>query len=300
MNRIDLNLLLALKALIDEESVSRAAHSLDLSPSAMSRTLARVQDAIGDKVLVRAGKGMVATETARRLKAPLDRILQDVELLLGAQHRSIDAQRVFNISANDGFIDSFAVPIIAQAHEAWPHARLRFLPKHEKTVARLRSGEVDIEIGVIGETGPEIMIRKLFDDRMVGVLRKGHRLARRRMTLDAYLSVPHISVSRKGRFHGPIDDALGEQGRERNVIAVVPNFKSGIELAQRSDWIVQVPEKHTAEARRDVVTFELPVATPGLAISIMWHPRFDRDAVHAGLRDLIVKVCRQIVDAGNG
>ncbi|MBZ5789533.1 LysR family transcriptional regulator [Burkholderia contaminans] len=300
MDRIDLNLLLALKALIDEESVSRAARSLDLSPSAMSRTLARVQDAIGDKVLVRAGKGMVATETARRLKAPLDRILQDVELLLGAQHRSIDAQRVFNISANDGFIDSFAVPIIAQAHDAWPHARLRFLPKHEKTVARLRSGEVDIEIGVIGETGPEIMIRKLFDDQMVGVLRKGHRLARRRMTLDAYLSVPHISVSRKGRFHGPIDDALGEQGRERNVIAVVPNFKSGIELAQRSDWIVQVPEKHTAQARRDVVTFELPVATPGLPISIMWHPRFDRDAVHAGLRDLIVSVCRQVVDAGNG
>ncbi|NHV26634.1 LysR family transcriptional regulator [Burkholderia sp. D-99] len=300
MDRIDLNLLLALKALIDEESVSRAARSLDLSPSAMSRTLARVQDAIGDKVLVRAGKGMVATETARRLKVPLDRILQDVELLLGAQHRSIDAQRVFNISANDGFIDSFAVPIIAQAHDAWPHARLRFLPKHEKTVARLRSGEVDIEIGVIGETGPEIMIRKLFDDQMVGVLRKGHRLARRRMTLDAYLSVPHISVSRKGRFHGPIDDALGEQGRERNVIAVVPNFKSGIELAQRSDWIVQVPEKHTAQARRDVVTFELPVATPGLPISIMWHPRFDRDAVHAGLRDLIVSVCRQVVDAGNG
>lgn len=300
MTRIDLNLLLALKALIDEESVSRAAHSLDLSPSAMSRTLARVQDAIGDKVLVRAGKGMVATETARRLKAPLDRILQDVELLLGAQYRSIDAQRVFNISANDGFIDSFAVPIIAQAHDAWPHARLRFLPKHEKTVARLRSGEVDIEIGVIGETGPEIMIRKLFDDRMVGVLRKGHRLARRRMTLDAYLSVPHISVSRKGRFHGPIDDALGEQGRERNVIAVVPNFKSGIELAQRSDWIVQVPEKHTVQARRDVVTFELPVATPGLPISIMWHPRFDRDALHAGLRDLIVSVCRHIVGAGNG
>ncbi|MCQ4437542.1 LysR family transcriptional regulator, partial [Clostridioides difficile] len=82
MNRIDLNLLLALKALIDEESVSGAARSLDLSPSAMSRTLARVQDAIGDKVLVRAGKGMVATETARRLKEPLDRILQDVELLL--------------------------------------------------------------------------------------------------------------------------------------------------------------------------------------------------------------------------
>ncbi|MCA8275657.1 LysR family transcriptional regulator [Burkholderia sp. AU30280] len=300
MNRIDLNLLLALKALIDEESVSGAARSLDLSPSAMSRTLARVQDAIGDKVLVRAGKGMVATETARRLKEPLDRILQDVELLLGAQHRSIDAQRVFNISANDGFIDSFAVPIIAQACEAWPHARLRFLPKHEKTVARLRSGEVDIEIGVVGETGPEIMIRKLFDDRMVGVLRKGHRLARRRMTLDAYLSVPHISVSRKGRFHGPIDDALSEQGRERNVIAVVPSFKSGIELAQRSDWIAHVPEKHTAEARRDVVTFDLPVATPALAISIMWHPRFERDAVHAGLRDLIVNVCRQIVGATKG
>jgi len=216
---------------------------------------------------------------------------------LGAQQKAIATARVVNISANDGFIDSFAVHIIAEAHKAWPHVKIRFSPKHEKAVALLRGGDLDFEIGVVGNTGPEIMLRKLFDDRMVGVCRKGHRLARGKVTLDAYLAVPHISVSRKGRFHGSIDDALRAQGRARNVIAVVPNFSSGIELAQRSDWIAHVPEKHTVQARRDVVTFHLPVVTPDLAISIMWHPRFEHDPVHAGLRELIVHVCRQITEA---
>ncbi|WP_176057067.1 LysR family transcriptional regulator [Paraburkholderia sp. BCC1876] len=294
---MDLNLLLALKALIEEESVSRAAIKLNLSPSAMSRSLARVQDAFGDKVLVRAGKRMVVTETARHLKDPLDRILHDVGLLLGRQQKAIATERVVNISANDGFIDSFAVHLIAEAHEVWPLVKIRFSPKHEKTPEYLRSGDLDFEIGVVGNTGPEILIRKLFDDRMVGVCRKGHRLARRKITLDTYLAFPHISVSRKGRFHGPIDDALRVQGLTRNVIAVVPSFSSGIELAQRSDWIAHVPEKHTVQSRRDVVTFKLPIVTPALAISIMWHPRFEHDPIHTGLRDMIVKVCRRITGA---
>jgi DNA-binding transcriptional LysR family regulator len=147
-------------------------------------------------------------------------------------------------------------------------------------------------MGVLGSTGPEVVIRKLFDDRMVGVCRKGHPLSKHKITLESYLAYPHISVSRRGFFHGPIDDALEARGRKRNVISVVPNFSSGLELARTSDWIAHVPEKHTVQSRKRLMTFTLPIATPPLAISVMWHPRSDRDPLHKSLRELIVEVCR--------
>jgi DNA-binding transcriptional LysR family regulator len=290
---IDLNLLSALRALIDEKSVSRAARKLNLSPSAMSRTLGRIQSTFGDKVLVRAGRAMVVTATAQSLREPLETILTGVESLLNQQIQAKVGTRVFNISANDGFIDSFATPIIAEAYRKWPEVRIRFSPKHEKDAASLRNGDIDLEMGVLGVSGPEIIMRKLFDDRMVGVCRKGHPLSKRKMTLNSYLAFPHVSVSRKGRFYGPIDDALRARGLQRNVIAVVPNFSSGLELIKTSDWIVQVPEKHTLHSRQGLVTFNLPVVTPPLAISLMWHPRMDSDPLHKHLRELVYSACRE-------
>jgi len=291
MSQLDLNLLSALKALIDEESVARAAEKLNLSPSAMSRTLGRVQDAFGDKILVRAGRRMVLTERARTLREPLGRILSELDLLVHGPLATPTTNRVLSVRANDGFIDSFAASIILEAGKAWPHLRLRFSPKYQKDVAALRTGEVDLEIGVLGGTGPEILLRKLFDDRMVGVVRKGHPLARGRITVDSYIAHPHISVSRKGLFNGPIDDELGRRGLTRSVIAVVPNIHSALELARTSDWIAHVPERHTLRSRKNFFTFELPIPTPPLVISMMWHPRLDADDLHSRLRDLIIRSC---------
>jgi len=292
MNQVDLNLLSALKALIDEESVTLAAQKLHLSPSAMSRTLGRVQDAFGDKVLVRAGRRMVLTAKAESLREPLDHLLRDVDALIHGSLQTADTERIFNITTNDGFINSFAALIILEANKQWPHLKIRFSPKHEKDVAALRSGDIDLEIGVLGGTGPEVIVKKLFDDRMVGIFRKGHPLSKRRITVDAYTSFPHISVSRKGLFHGPIDDELRRRGSSRSVIAVVPNINSALELVKASDWIAHVPEKHTVQSRKSLVTFKLPIPTPPLAISMMWHPRLDRDALHTSLRNLISRVCR--------
>jgi DNA-binding transcriptional LysR family regulator len=293
MNQFDLNLLTALKVLVEEESVEKAARKLHLSPSAMSRTLGRIRAVFGDEILVRAGKRMVATTKAKSLQDSLGRILLDIDALAGAASERGILDRTISISANDGFIDSFAVAIIAEFFQAWPHVKLRFSPKHEKDVTALRDGNIDLEIGVLGGTGPEIVRRKLFEDRMVGVCRLDHPLSQGRITLDRYLSFPHISVSRKGLFHGPVDDVLAEQGRARNVISVVPNIHSSLELAGSSDWIALVPEKHTIRPRKDLFTFRLPVVTPLLTISMMWHPRLDGDLVHQHLRDLIVRACRR-------
>lgn len=293
MSHIDLNLLAALKALIDEQSVARAARRLHLSPSAMSRTLGRVQRAFGDDVLVRAGKSMVVTVKARALKGSLDQVLRDIDALVRGPLEGNATERVMSISANDGFIDTFAAPIVAAAYEQWPHIKIRFVAKNSKTVELLREGEVDLEIGVIGNTGPEIVVTKLFDDRMVAVVRKAHPLCKGDRNLQAYLSFPHISVSRKGLFHGPIDEALIQRGLARNVIAVVPHFSSALELARHSDWIAHVPERHTAQSRKGMTTFKIPIATPPLIIRMMWHPRLDQDRHHKNLRELIMRICRR-------
>jgi DNA-binding transcriptional LysR family regulator len=223
----------------------------------------------------------------------LDQLLRDIDGLVRGPLGAKEAERVMSISANDGFIDTFAAPIVAAAYRTWPQIKIRFAAKHAKAVESLRDGDVDIEIGVLGNSGPEIVMTKLFDDRMIAVVRKGHPLSKGAVTMGAYLAFPHISVSRKGLFHGPIDGALSQRGLTRNVIAVVPNFSSALELARHSDWIAHVPERHTVQSRKGSATFKIPIATPGLAISMMWHPRLDGDHQHKSLRKLIVRVCRQ-------
>ena len=179
MPEVDLNLLIALDALLADGSVAGAARRLGLSASAMSRTLARLRAATGDALLVRAGRGLVPTPRAAELRERARDLAQEARALLqpGGAELDISAlKRAFTIRANEGFVEVFAGRIVAAATAAAPGVRLRFAPKPDKNVQPLREGTVDLEIGVLGETGPELRVQALFRDHFVGVVRKGHPL----------------------------------------------------------------------------------------------------------------------------
>ena len=157
MANLDLNLLTALDALLAEGTVVGAARRLGLSASAMSRTLARLRAATGDPLLVRAGRGMVTTPRASELRDRVRDLAQDARAVLRPVDTSFnlaELQRTFTIRSNDGFVEVFAAQLVAAVTAAAPLVRLRFAPKPDKDVRALREGLVDLEIGVLGKSGP--------------------------------------------------------------------------------------------------------------------------------------------------
>ncbi|TGT42353.1 LysR family transcriptional regulator [Mesorhizobium sp. M8A.F.Ca.ET.165.01.1.1] len=293
MTSPDLNLLFALDVLLAEGSVAHAAHRLRLSPSAMSRTLARLREATGDPLLVRAGRGLVATPRAEELRRQVGRVVQDAEVLLRPTElldpRSLD--RIFTMRTNESFVEEFGPRLVARIEADAPGVRLRFAPKSDKDAMSLREAAIDLEIGVVGETGPEVRIQALFRDRFIGAVRADHPLAEGKVTPELYAAGRHISVSRRGREKGPIDEALGMIGLQRRVVCMVSGFSAALAMARASDLIASVPERHTAGARAGMHSFALPVATMDVTISMLWHPRLDADPAQRWLRDCVREVC---------
>jgi DNA-binding transcriptional LysR family regulator len=294
MSRPDFNLLLTLDAVLSEGSVARAARRLHLSPSAMSRALARLRETTGDPLLVRAGRGLVPTPRAAELRDRVAQLVPDVEAVLRPSIAP-DLKRVtriFTLRTSEGFVENFGPELLRRAAVEAPGIRLSFVQKPDKESAPLRDGTVDLETGVVaGTTGPEVRARALFVDRFVGVVRMGHPLTRGEITVVGYAAGQHISVSRRGLAKGIIDDALKRVNLERDIVTSVGGFATALALARASDLIATVPERHTGSLRDGMHTFTLPMSTPGITVSMMWHPRLHADPVHRWLRELMVEIC---------
>jgi len=298
MSAPDLNLLIALDALLAEVSVAGAARRLGLSASAMSRTLSRLRAVTGDPLLVRAGRSMVLTPRAEAMREGAQRTLFEALALLRPSPAGVDLStldRTFVLRTNDGFIEAFGPTLIVAAAKCAPHVRLRFVARAEKSAKALREGQVDLEIGVLGEMGPEIRIQALFRDRFVGVVRPGHPLsALSGVGVSDYLAHAHVVASRRGRTAGPVDEALAELGLERNIAAVVPGFPAALAVAQASDLVGLIPASFLIhQPAAAYCMFELPVKVRGITLSQMWHPRAEADPAHRWLRQFVLEVCRQ-------
>lgn len=296
MDGLDLNLLVTLDVLLDEGSVVGAAKRLQLSPSAMSRSLARLREATGDPLLVRAGRGLVPTPRALELRGHVRQVVIDAESVLRPalklDLRSL--QRMFAIRSTEGFAETFGASLVARAAAEAPGVRLSFLAKPDKDSTPLRDGTVDLETGVIsGTMGPEIRAIGLFRDRFVGVVRRTHPLAKGRMTAQRYVSARHVLIERRGLRAAMVDDALERMGLARNVVATVGGFGPAIALARASDMVATVPEKHTAGLCDGLHRFKLPVPVADFTISLFWHPRLDADPAHRWLRALVADTCKK-------
>ncbi len=294
MSRPDFNLLLTLDAVLAEGSVTRAARRLRLSPSAMSRALARLRETTGDPLLVRAGRGLVPTPRATELRDRVAQLVPEVEAVLRPSIAP-DLKRVartFTLRTSEGFVENFGPELLRRAAMEAPGIRLSFVPKRDKDSAPLRDGTVDLETGVVaGTTGPEVRARALFVDRFVGVVRTGHPLTDGEITAARYAAGQHISVSRRGLAKGIIDEAMEPLNLERDIVTSVGGFATALALARASDLIATVPERHTGTLRDGMRTFTLPMSTPEITVSMMWHPRLHADPVHRWLRDLMVEIC---------
>ncbi|MBI5922366.1 MAG: LysR family transcriptional regulator [Betaproteobacteria bacterium] len=294
MSTPDFNLLVTLDVLLAEGSVARAARRLRLSPSAMSRALARLRETTGDPLLVRAGRGLVPTPRAIELRERVSQLVQDGKAVLRPADKLDLKQlvRTFTLRTSDGFVENFGPDLIARVGKAASGVRLCFVQKPDKDSMSLRDGIVDLETGVVGNAAaPELRVQALFRDRFIGVVRKGHPLSRGKITPSRYAAGKHIYFSRRGLDKGPIDAALGSLGLEREIVTIVGGFPAALALARASDLIASVPERHTGNLRAGMYSFPLPVPMPEFTVSLLWHPRLHADPAHRWLRNLVLDIC---------
>ncbi|MFI3487794.1 LysR family transcriptional regulator, partial [Klebsiella pneumoniae] len=215
----DLNLLLALDVLIDECSVAAAARRMNLSAPAMSRTLGRVRTALGDPVLVRAGRGLAPTPRALQLREQVRDVIEQAHRVFNAG-REVDMrvlERTFSVRANDVFVGGFGGRLRELFRQQAPRAVLRFVPEGDTDDDAMAQGRIDLYISTAGKHAPDTKVQNLFSTSFMGAAREDHPLFDEEISAERFAACDHIAVSRRGLPRGPIDDDLAALGLQRRV-----------------------------------------------------------------------------------
>ncbi|WP_204049779.1 LysR family transcriptional regulator [Microbispora siamensis] len=302
-SRLDLNLLVALDVLLDEESVSGAAYRLHLSGPAMSRTLARIRRALGDPVLVRSGRTMAPTPYALAIRPEVREIVERAGALFRTRpdFEPGRLERSFSLLTDDTLVAVLGPLLLDRVRRAAPGVSLRFLPEGRDDHRALRDGLADLAIGVVGEQTSDTRAEPLLTDDNVGVVRRGHPLLDGEITPERYAAADHVTASRRGLPHGPIDEALASLGLTRRVVASVPTFSVALLMAAHTDLVARCGRSlHAPLAQRlDLAVFDIPLDLPRLPVTQTWHARHDADPAHRWLRREIGHVARALTANGD-
>lgn len=290
---LDLNLLVALEALLKTQSVSRAAETVNLSQPAMSRALERLRHVLKDPVLVRAGRGMRLTPRGEALQGPVDEAMSRIRAIMGPQGFDPEScERVFDIVTADYISYLFLPRLLQSMIKQAPKVSLNVLSQAESSLAGISSGDLDLAIGVIG-TGADFennYSQSLFEDRVVCIMRKGHPLSRSPLTLSGFTSARHAFLSISGRGGGSVDEKLKALGLSRHIALRLPHFLAIHTMVAQTDLIATVPLRLAlglAHDSLDIVDLPEEVQIDRFTISQIWHERFHRDPAHVWLRGVI-------------
>jgi len=311
---IDLNLIVAFDALARERNVTRTAQRLGVTQSAMSHSLRRLRELLGDPVLVRGRGGMMLTPRAESLVVPLRSGLVTLGRALAQPSRfePQTARRAFCLASPDLF-DVLAIPpLLARIRSEAPGVDIRVVPIDERLlVDQLETGEVDVAVVAQQEepaaepppSASGLLRRTLFRDRYTCLLRADHpALARRRgrratpaaLSLATYAALSHALVSPRGGGPGLVDRALAQHGLSRRVALRLPHFYSALAIVAKSDLILTAPSAlaRLVPADLEIVALPPPLRLPRHSINLIWHERFSKDRGHGWLRDLVSEVAR--------
>ena len=285
--KLDLNLLVALRALLAERHVTRAASRMGLTQPAMSHALARLRVVLGDPLLVRKRAGMTLTPRAQELAEPLERVLADVSKLLAPPERFDPARstRTFRIASSD-YVELVLMPaVLARLWREAPNVRVQL-----RTLGARGADEIDDE---------GIVMQKLITERFVCVVREDHPTVGKRLTLERLLALPHALISPHGDEQGGIvDTALAKLGKHRTIAVEVPHFLVAPFLVERTDVVLTLAERVARALGPSVRLRVLPpppeLRLPGFDISLVWHERHRADPAHAWFRSTIAAVAKKL------
>lgn len=301
LEQVDFNLLLDLDALLRTGSVAGAASRLHLSAPAMSRRLARLREAFGDPLFVPAGRGLAPTARALALAPGVQAAIDQVRAVLMPETVDFSTlDRMFSVRANDGFAGVWATRLAAALQLDAPGVALQFVPRASRDAEGLRSGAIDLELGLPKTREPDIHTEALFAAHFVGVVRSGHPLCAGLpdgAAVDAvrFAACQHVAASPGRRSCAPVDEALRGLGLERRITLVAPGFQAALMMALASDLVAVMPAPFVrwSAAHLPLRQFALPVAVPPVEVAQSWHMRHHADPVHRWLRGHVRALCAQ-------
>ncbi len=295
LRSIDLNLLVIFDSLMAERHVTRAANRIGMSQSAMSNALARLRQVFEDELFIRAAAGMEPTPRALELGDQVSRILRQAERMMSTDvgFDARQTRRQFTARMSD-LIGYLALPrLTAYLAEAAPNISLNVVHlSPDATLRALESDELDFALSMALGQPSGIQSEPLFDDEMCCLMRVGHPLARRPMTLDAFLGARHLKVSMSATDSRFVDNVLAKQGMQRTIALNVPHWLLVPPVLARSDMLAVVSRKLAgAFADRQLLTRPLPFESDGFAWRMYWHRRYAQSAAHQWMRQAVATSC---------
>ena len=298
---LDLNLLVVLHAVLEERSATRAGKRLNVTQSAVSNALARLRTMLGDPLVVREGRGLVATPRAVELAPVLAKAIAELESAIdrGAAFVPGESTRTFTMGAADNH-QAREVPLVAQAFaQMLPRAKLRIVSADFLAASGgLASGEVDIAFVPSLLLGPHDLGTPIFEERATMVVRRDHPKVRGRLTPKLFNALPHIDVQvalgKTGTGHRLAEQHWREAGLIRNVAISVPSFTTAAMVAAKTDCIAGLPSR-VAEVLCKILPLKIAKTTfplPSMVMSITWHARTDADPGARYFRKLVIDAIR--------
>ncbi|MEO0322251.1 MAG: LysR family transcriptional regulator [Myxococcota bacterium] len=293
---VDLNLLVALEALLEEASVTRAAERLGKSVPGTSHALGRLRDTLGDPLLVRAGRSMVRTARAEALRPALRDTLARIEGLL-APAEAVDPAtltRTFTLHVTDHVLLVLGARLEERLGADAPHVSLAFGVVRTESPEALRAGRLDAAIGVFPRSFPELRRRLLFRDRLVCAVREGHPEVGATLDLPTYARLSHVRIAPRERPGGIVDTLMAAAGYRRRVARSVPYFHAALHLAATTDHVVTASKRmlEVLAPTLGLRILEPPLPFAPYPLALLWHPRRSDDPAHRWLRDTLAEVAR--------
>lgn len=292
--RVDLNLLVALHALLVECSVTKAARRLGTTQSALSHTLRRLREQFADSLLVNTTTGMVPTALAASLLEPLQQALLGVVRTLQVQP-DFDPQtsdRSFVLACADYGSVVLLPKLMARLQQQAPRICVNVRPAHEGSGAELVAGKLDLLLGALPPEAPEVVGRRLFEETFVCLVRREHPLVGTSLTLQQYVALPHLLISPMGTGVTWVDPVLEQLGYKRNIAMRVPHYLVAPQVVASTDLILTVAARVARLFAQSLPLREVtpPIAIPGFSVSAFWHPRSSQDPGHRWFREQLFAV----------
>lgn len=292
LSKLDLNNLVALDALLETQSVTGAAGAMHVTQSAMSHTLKRLRQTLGDPLLVRSGHKMLATPVAQALRLPLRTALLQLQQTFTSpgEFDPVTTERTFSLATSD-YVSLTLMPTFCQRfRERAPRANLVVMSGARTDVETLAAGSVDVVLAPMSSgTASGLMARKLYEERFVAVVRDDHPDVSGTLDLDTYIDLAHLLISPTGKGPGRVDEVLAELGHTRRIAMRTGHFGSAIAIVAASDLILSCPMRlaNAAQGHAGIRLLELPIQISGFDISAIWHERFTADPASRWLRAML-------------
>ncbi|MNF70532.1 HTH-type transcriptional regulator LeuO [compost metagenome] len=275
LRRIDLNLLLVFEALMQEQNLSRAATRLHMSQPAVSNALARLRSQLGEPLFKRTARGMSPTAHAQVLYGPVRQALNLLQLGLGAQEVfDPGADHSFRLSMNDYAQAMLLPPLLEQLRQDAPRVVLEVQDDEAQSLmTRLATGELDLAIDYLYLDNPDLCYQPLMEEDLVVIGRAGHPAFVGGLTREGYQGSQHVLILPRAGRGSPLEIVLGSAKIKRQAGLHVPHYLTIPPIVSRSDLLGTVPRrlaKHFA-AIYALEVAPLPVATPPVQVSLIWH-----------------------------